>query len=108
MATSVGFIGVGNMGNPMASNVLKAGFPMIVYDRNPQAMESLLPLLAQILTQLEAQTPPAKPAIATYRDLYDEPTAGPPEGELVAAALAPPADGRWVVRWARWLGVVQP
>jgi 3-hydroxyisobutyrate dehydrogenase len=42
MATSVGFIGVGNMGNPMASNVLKAGFPMIVYDRNPQAMENLL------------------------------------------------------------------
>jgi 2-hydroxymethylglutarate dehydrogenase len=42
MATSVGFIGVGNMGNPMAYNVLKAGFPMIVYDRNPQAMENLL------------------------------------------------------------------
>jgi 3-hydroxyisobutyrate dehydrogenase len=42
MAMSVGFIGVGNMGNPMASNVLKAGFPMIVYDRSPQAMENLL------------------------------------------------------------------
>jgi 3-hydroxyisobutyrate dehydrogenase len=47
MAISVGFIGVGNMGNPMASNVLKAGFPMIVYDRNPQAMESLLQAGAQ-------------------------------------------------------------
>ena len=47
MATSVGFIGVGNMGNPMASNVLKAGFPMIVYDRNPQAMENLLQVGAQ-------------------------------------------------------------
>jgi 3-hydroxyisobutyrate dehydrogenase len=42
MATSVGFIGVGNMGNPMASNVLKTGFPLIVYDRSPQAMENLL------------------------------------------------------------------
>src|SRR5919108_6052320 len=42
MAISVGFIGVGNMGNPMASNVLKAGFPMTVYDRSPQAMENLL------------------------------------------------------------------
>ncbi|MGH8069272.1 MAG: NAD(P)-dependent oxidoreductase [Candidatus Entotheonellia bacterium] len=42
MAISVGFIGVGNMGNPMATNVLKAGFPMTVYDRNPQAMENLL------------------------------------------------------------------
>jgi 3-hydroxyisobutyrate dehydrogenase len=47
MATSVGFIGVGNMGNPMASNVLKAGFPMIVYDRNAQAMENLLQAGAQ-------------------------------------------------------------
>jgi 2-hydroxymethylglutarate dehydrogenase len=42
MATSVGFIGVGNMGNPMAYNVLRAGFPMIVHDRNSQAMENLL------------------------------------------------------------------
>jgi 3-hydroxyisobutyrate dehydrogenase-like beta-hydroxyacid dehydrogenase len=41
MAVSVGFIGVGNMGNPMAGNVLK-GFPMTVYDRNPKAMENLL------------------------------------------------------------------
>jgi len=47
MATSVGFIGVGNMGNPMASNVLKAGFPMIVYDRNPRAMDNLLQAGAQ-------------------------------------------------------------
>jgi hypothetical protein len=73
-----------------------------------QAIEGLVPLLAQILTHLEALTPPAKPPIATYADLYDEPEAGPPEGELVAAALAPPAGRRWVVRWARWLGVVQP
>ena len=42
MAASVGFIGVGNMGNPMAYNVLKAGFAMLVYDKNPQAMENLL------------------------------------------------------------------
>src|SRR5262249_30345176 len=33
MAVTVGFIGVGNMGNPMAGNVLKAGFPMTVYDK---------------------------------------------------------------------------
>jgi 3-hydroxyisobutyrate dehydrogenase-like beta-hydroxyacid dehydrogenase len=42
MATSVGFIGVGNMGNPMAYNVLKAGFPMAVFDMNPKAMENLV------------------------------------------------------------------
>lgn len=47
MATSVGFIGVGNMGNPMASNVLKAGFSIVVFDKNPQAMENLLQAGAQ-------------------------------------------------------------
>src|SRR5437667_5778035 len=42
MTASVGFIGVGNMGNPMAGNVLKQGFPMTVFDRHPPAMENLL------------------------------------------------------------------
>src|SRR5512134_2583924 len=42
MVASVGFIGVGNMGNPMAGNVLKAGFAMTVFDRAPKAMENLV------------------------------------------------------------------
>src|SRR5215475_938042 len=42
MAMSVGFIGVGNMGNPMAGNVLKGGFPMTVFDKNPKAMANLV------------------------------------------------------------------
>src|SRR6266545_6138615 len=42
MTLSVGFIGVGNMGNPMAGNVLKASFPMTVFDTNPKAMDNLI------------------------------------------------------------------
>lgn len=42
MAVSIGFIGLGNMGNPMAVNVLKAGFPMTVFDLNPKTMENLV------------------------------------------------------------------
>src|SRR5512145_3232241 len=42
MSVPDGFIGVGNMGNPMAFNVLKAGFPMTIFDTNPKAMENLL------------------------------------------------------------------
>lgn len=42
MTVSVGFIGVGNMGNPMAGNVLKGGFPMTVFDKHPPAMENLI------------------------------------------------------------------
>lgn len=39
---TVGFIGLGIMGRPMAHNVLKAGFPLIVYDLLPQSMQALL------------------------------------------------------------------
>jgi 3-hydroxyisobutyrate dehydrogenase len=86
MATSVGFIGVGNMGNPMASNVLKAGFPMIVYDRNPQAMENLLQAGAQRAasarevveaSEIVFTSLPASPDVET---IYLEP------GGLVASA----------------------
>jgi len=40
--TAVGFIGLGNMGNPMAGNVLKKGFSLTVYDKNPAAMANLV------------------------------------------------------------------
>lgn len=38
----IGFIGVGVMGRPMASNLLKAGFPCAVYDVNPAPVEALV------------------------------------------------------------------
>jgi 3-hydroxyisobutyrate dehydrogenase len=42
MTVSVGFVGVGNMGNPMAGNILKAGFAMTVFDKHPPAMANLV------------------------------------------------------------------
>ncbi|MGZ5127072.1 MAG: NAD(P)-binding domain-containing protein, partial [Burkholderiales bacterium] len=36
--TRVGFIGVGNMGAPMASHLVKAGFDMTVYDTRPETV----------------------------------------------------------------------
>jgi 3-hydroxyisobutyrate dehydrogenase-like beta-hydroxyacid dehydrogenase len=47
MAQTLGFIGLGNMGNPMAGNVLKQGFPLSVYDRNAAAMANLVAAGAQ-------------------------------------------------------------
>lgn len=44
---TVGFIGLGIMGRPMAHNVLKASFPLIVYDLLPQSMQGLLAAGAQ-------------------------------------------------------------
>ena len=42
MTATVGFIGVGNMGNPMASNVLKSGVSMTVFDLHAPAMKNLI------------------------------------------------------------------
>src|SRR5947209_4646511 len=38
----VGFIGTGVMGRPMASNLLKAGFPCTIYDVNPIPVKALV------------------------------------------------------------------
>jgi 3-hydroxyisobutyrate dehydrogenase-like beta-hydroxyacid dehydrogenase len=37
MPDTVGFIGLGTMGGPMAANLAKAGVPLVVYDANPAA-----------------------------------------------------------------------
>lgn len=37
----IGFIGLGLMGNPMARNLLKAGYPLTVFNRSRAAMEEL-------------------------------------------------------------------
>ena len=37
----IGFIGLGIMGAPMASNLCKAGYPPAVYDLNPTAVQRL-------------------------------------------------------------------
>ena len=39
---SLGFIGLGIMGKPMAKNLLKAGYPLTVYDIVGEAMEELV------------------------------------------------------------------
>lgn len=38
----VGFLGLGTMGGPMATNVLKAGFPLVVWNRTKQKARPLL------------------------------------------------------------------
>src|SRR5215470_13651255 len=41
MSTTIGFIGLGIMGKPMARNLLKAGYKLVVYNRNPAPMGEL-------------------------------------------------------------------
>ena len=42
MTTSVAFMGLGNMGNPMAMNLLKKGYALSVFDTNPAAAANLI------------------------------------------------------------------
>jgi len=51
---TVGFIGLGNMGKPMASNLCRKGFALAVYDINAEAMRTLTGLGARAATSAGA------------------------------------------------------
>lgn len=46
--TQVGFVGLGNMGNPMAKNLLKHGYPVIATDVFPESCKEVQELGAQV------------------------------------------------------------
>lgn len=46
-ATTVGFVGLGRMGRPMASNLRRKGFPLVVHDVNPDPVRELEALEAK-------------------------------------------------------------
>jgi 3-hydroxyisobutyrate dehydrogenase-like beta-hydroxyacid dehydrogenase len=46
-ALRVGFLGLGTMGGPMAANLARAGFPLLVWNRTPSKVEPLLRLGAK-------------------------------------------------------------
>jgi len=42
MKEKIGFIGIGIMGKPMAKNLMDAGYPLIAYDLNKEALEEVV------------------------------------------------------------------
>ncbi len=48
MQEKIGFIGLGNMGKPMAVNLARAGLDLMVYDLRPEAMAELSALGAKV------------------------------------------------------------
>src|ERR671916_559178 len=49
MTGKVGFVGVGAMGGPMALNLVKAGFEVIVHDINPDRIAPLAAAGARVV-----------------------------------------------------------
>jgi len=47
MADKIGFIGLGRMGKPMAANLVKKGFALVVHDLNQTAVKDLVAMGAQ-------------------------------------------------------------
>ncbi len=73
---NVGFIGLGNMGGPMAGWVLKAGLPLVVHDIREDIAG---PLLERGATWANS---PAE--VASQSDIVCVCVPGPPEMELVS------------------------
>ena len=72
---NIGFIGLGNMGLWMATNLLKAGYPLTVYDIQKEAMEPLLKVGASPAGDIKA--------LAGASDIILTSLPGPPEVEAV-------------------------
>jgi 3-hydroxyisobutyrate dehydrogenase-like beta-hydroxyacid dehydrogenase len=51
MSQTIGFIGLGSMGLPMATNLLAAGYELSVYNRTPEKAQSLAEQGVQVLDQ---------------------------------------------------------
>jgi 3-hydroxyisobutyrate dehydrogenase-like beta-hydroxyacid dehydrogenase len=49
-ATTIGFVGLGSMGSPMAANLLRAGHPLVVFDINQGAVKQAVELGARAAT----------------------------------------------------------
>ena len=61
--TRVAFLGLGAMGAPMARRILAAGFPLTVWNRNPERAAALAALGASVV-------PTAREAPPTPMSLY--------------------------------------
>ena len=78
-AMHVGFVGTGNMGGPMATNVLKAGHQITVFDARAGATPPLEKLGARRPTDLPAVTKAvvvtlnSLPTTASWRRWYSAP-----------------------------------
>jgi 3-hydroxyisobutyrate dehydrogenase-like beta-hydroxyacid dehydrogenase len=73
---NIGFIGLGIMGNSMAANLLKAGYPLTVFDVKPEMVKPLVDAGAK-----SASTPKA---VAEVSEIIFTSLPGPVEVEAVA------------------------
>jgi 3-hydroxyisobutyrate dehydrogenase len=79
MATTIGFIGLGNMGGPMAANLVKAGYAVQGFDLSPACRDTAAAQGVKVMTSaaeavssadtIITMLPAAKHVIAVWTDL---------------------------------------
>src|SRR5579864_6317197 len=69
MKPVIGFVGLGNMGQPMAGNLLKAGYRIRVWNRNPERSAALA---AQGATQVPRPEDTAEPGALLLSSLSND------------------------------------
>jgi 3-hydroxyisobutyrate dehydrogenase-like beta-hydroxyacid dehydrogenase len=79
VATKVGFIGLGQMGKPIATNIQQAGFDLMVYDLRPERVRDL--------QQLGAKAARASREIGAHAEIV---ALAVPDDAAVEAAVAGP------------------
>jgi len=113
MTEKIGFIGTGNMGLPMATNLLRAGFAVRVYNRTPAKGVSLEKLGAEIAPDLTMVADPGGILITMISDdraLEEIAASGAidrlaPGGVHVSMSTVSPAAARKVARQHEALGI---
>ncbi|MFQ5521240.1 MAG: NAD(P)-binding domain-containing protein, partial [Candidatus Methylomirabilia bacterium] len=76
MPQPIGFIGLGIMGCPMAKNLLKAGYPLVVSSRSPGPVQEL--------SQMGAKPASSPGAVAAQAEILISMLPNSPDVELVA------------------------
>ncbi|CAH2789280.1 MAG: 3-hydroxyisobutyrate dehydrogenase (EC [uncultured Caballeronia sp.] len=69
----IGFIGLGNMGGPMAANLLKAGHSLTVFDLSKTALQAAVDAGVRIAASPREAARSPLPAVAHVRTVYLEP-----------------------------------
>lgn len=113
MTEKIAFIGTGNMGLPMATNLLRAGFAVRVYNRTPARAAPLASLGAEIATDITRVAEPGGVLVTMISDdrALEEIAAGgavdglAPGGMHVSMSTVSPAAARRVARRHEALGV---
>lgn len=85
----LGFIGLGTMGSLMCRNLLKAGYPMTIWNRTPSKMEALVSLGAKAAASPEEVAKRSDIVIIMVDDAADvEAVVTNPNGVIEGARLA--------------------